>query len=168
MKSGRFTPRYLYIGGIGPVMETTGHDSVLPKLFSLIRIGGMTVKNRLAMAPIGTLYSSLEAPAEPALLKAMAKAARELTRAVHDHGVRIGVQLHKLRVTIRLGSKATAKTVQEESPDAVVVATGAVPSKPEVHEVEGMAREMYVIGDASRPRNGLFAIREGAELGKRI
>jgi len=31
-----------------------------------------------------------------------------------------------------------------------------------------MAREVYVIGDASRPRNGLFALREGAEVGRRI
>ena len=60
MKCGRFTPRYLYIGAIEPVMKTTGHVSALPKLFSPIRIGDMTVKNRLAMAPIGTLYSSLD------------------------------------------------------------------------------------------------------------
>ena len=109
--------------------ETTGHESALSKLFSPITIGGMTVKNRLAMAPIGTLYSSLdgavrqefkdfiiaraqggvgmimladagfgftslEAAVDPALLKGMVEAARELVGAVHDHGVRIGVQLN--------------------------------------------------------------------------
>jgi len=46
------------------------------------------------------------------------------------------VQLHKLGVSIRLGSKTTAKRVQKDSVDVVVIATGAVPSKPEIPGVE--------------------------------
>jgi len=52
--------------------------------------------------------------------------------------------------------------------DSVVLAVGSVSRNELVHEVEDMVREVYVIGDASRPRNGLFAIREGAEVGQRI
>ena len=52
--------------------------------------------------------------------------------------------------------------------ESVILAVGSVSRNELVHEVEGMAREVHVIGDASRPRNGLFAIREGAEVGRRI
>ena len=100
-----------------------------------------TPKNQIKSQPsfwadAGFGFTSLEATVDPALLKGMMKAARELVGAVHDHGARIGVRLHKLGVTIRLGSKATAKTVQKDSPDVVVIATGAVPSKPEIPGVE--------------------------------
>jgi len=35
-------------------------DNALSKLFSPIQIGTLQVKNRLAMAPIGTVYSSYD------------------------------------------------------------------------------------------------------------
>ncbi|MCK4787987.1 MAG: hypothetical protein KAV87_29810 [Desulfobacteraceae bacterium] len=45
---------------------------------------------------------------------------------------------------------------------------GSVSRNELVDEVEAMVSEVYVIGDASRPRNALFAIREGAEVGRKI
>jgi len=52
--------------------------------------------------------------------------------------------------------------------DSVVLAVGSVSKNELVNEVEGMAEEVHVIGDASKPRNALSAIREGAEVGRRI
>jgi len=59
--------------------------------------------------------------------------------------------------------KSTYRAVQ-----GVVLAAGSVSRRELVAEVEGMASEVYVIGDAVRPRNAYFAIREGAEVGRRI
>lgn len=52
--------------------------------------------------------------------------------------------------------------------DSIVLAVGSVSRNELVDEVEAMVGEVYVIGDASRPRNALFAIREGAEVGRKI
>jgi 2,4-dienoyl-CoA reductase-like NADH-dependent reductase (Old Yellow Enzyme family)/thioredoxin reductase len=52
--------------------------------------------------------------------------------------------------------------------NTIVLAAGSVSRNELVDEVKGMVREVYVIGDASNPRNALFAIREGAELGRKI
>ncbi len=110
-------------------MEKVRHDNTLSKLFSPIKIGDVTIKNRLAMAPMGFFYSSLdgavrqefndfiitrakggvgmitlgdagigftslEITVDSAVQRRMIKAAKELVKAVHDHGVRIGVQLN--------------------------------------------------------------------------
>lgn len=144
-----------------------------------------TPKNQIKSQPsfwadAGFGFTSLEATVDPALLKGMMKAGRELVGAVHDHGARIGAQLHKLGV--RLVTSTRAAEISDEgvmlvdkegrstrrAVDSVVLAVGSVSRNELVHEVEGMAREVYVIGDASRPRNGLFALREGAEVGRRI
>ena len=34
--------------------------------------------------------------------------------------------------------------------------------------LKGKAREVYIIGDASKPRQATDAIREGAEIGRKI
>jgi hypothetical protein len=52
--------------------------------------------------------------------------------------------------------------------DSIVLVVGSVSRSELVDEVEAMVGEVYVIGDASRPRNALFAIREGAEVGRKI
>jgi hypothetical protein len=52
--------------------------------------------------------------------------------------------------------------------DSIVLAVGSVSRNELVDEVEAMVGEVYVIGDASRPRNTLFAIREGTEVGRKI
>jgi hypothetical protein len=46
--------------------------------------------------------------------------------------------------------------------------SGSVSRNELIDEVKGIVSEVYVIGDALRPRNALFAIREGAEIGRKI
>jgi 2,4-dienoyl-CoA reductase-like NADH-dependent reductase (Old Yellow Enzyme family)/thioredoxin reductase len=50
----------------------------------------------------------------------------------------------------------------------IVLATGSVSRNELIDEVKRIVSEVYVIGDASSPRNALFAIREGAEVGRKI
>jgi NADPH-dependent 2,4-dienoyl-CoA reductase/sulfur reductase-like enzyme len=52
--------------------------------------------------------------------------------------------------------------------DTIVVALGAESNNLLAGEVRGSVREVYVIGDASSPRNALEAIAEGFETGLRI
>jgi len=52
--------------------------------------------------------------------------------------------------------------------DTIVLATGVKPRNELVKESEARVKEVYVIGDAAKPRKGLEAIREGAEVGRRI
>jgi len=144
-----------------------------------------TPKNQIKSQPsfcadAGFGFTSLEATVDPALLKGMMKAARELVGAVHDHGARIGVRLHKLGVRLVTSTRAIEITdegvlfVDKEgrstrrAVESVILAVGAVSRNELVHEVEDMVREVHVIGDASRPRNALFAIREAVEAGRRI
>lgn len=46
-------------------------------------------------------------------------------------------QMRRLKVEVRLNEEATAKLVEESKPDAVIVATGAVPIIPQIPGVEG-------------------------------
>ena len=52
--------------------------------------------------------------------------------------------------------------------ETIVLAIGSMSRNELINEVKGSVSEVYVIGDAVRPRNALFAIREGAELGGKI
>jgi NADH dehydrogenase FAD-containing subunit len=52
--------------------------------------------------------------------------------------------------------------------DSVVIAIGSRSNDQLVQKLRGRAPEFYVIGDALKPRNGLFAMREGAEVGRKI
>ena len=52
--------------------------------------------------------------------------------------------------------------------DSVVLAVGSLSSNELTEEIKGIVSEVYVIGDAASPRNAFFAIREGAELGRKI
>jgi 2,4-dienoyl-CoA reductase-like NADH-dependent reductase (Old Yellow Enzyme family)/thioredoxin reductase len=52
--------------------------------------------------------------------------------------------------------------------DSVVIAIGSRSNDQLVQKLRGKALEFYVIGDALKPRNGLFAMREGAEVGRKI
>jgi 2,4-dienoyl-CoA reductase (NADPH2) len=108
------------------------------------------------------------------------KAARELVGTFHDHGARIGAQLHKLGVRLVISTRAIEITDEDvllvdkegrstrRAVESVILAVGSVSRNELVHEVEDMVREVHVIGDASRPRNALFAIREAVEAGRRI
>jgi NADPH-dependent 2,4-dienoyl-CoA reductase/sulfur reductase-like enzyme len=52
--------------------------------------------------------------------------------------------------------------------DTIVLATGVTSRNELMDQFKGFARELYVIGDAAKPRNALFALREGAEVGRKI
>jgi 2,4-dienoyl-CoA reductase-like NADH-dependent reductase (Old Yellow Enzyme family)/thioredoxin reductase len=52
--------------------------------------------------------------------------------------------------------------------DTIVLATGVKPNNELSKEIEAGVKEVYVIGDAAKVRNGLEAIREGAEIGRMI
>ncbi|GAJ13208.1 unnamed protein product, partial [marine sediment metagenome] len=47
------------------------------------------------------------------------------------------VQMRKLDVEVRLNEEATARVVEEGKPDAVIVATGAVPIIPDIPGIDG-------------------------------
>ena len=47
-------------------------------------------------------------------------------------------------------------------------ASGVMSNNALVGQVKGLVKEIYVIGDAAEPRNALFAVREGAEIGRKI
>jgi 2,4-dienoyl-CoA reductase-like NADH-dependent reductase (Old Yellow Enzyme family)/thioredoxin reductase len=52
--------------------------------------------------------------------------------------------------------------------DQVIVATGPRSADDLVNKIKGKVREMYVIGDAKKPRSAFEATREGAEAGQRL
>lgn len=52
--------------------------------------------------------------------------------------------------------------------DNIVLATGVKPRNELVKELESVVKEICVIGDAAEPRKGLEAMREGAEIGRKI
>jgi len=52
--------------------------------------------------------------------------------------------------------------------DNIVLAAGATPAKDLLTGIKEKVREVYTIGDASRPRKVLDAIREGTEVGLKI
>jgi 2,4-dienoyl-CoA reductase-like NADH-dependent reductase (Old Yellow Enzyme family)/thioredoxin reductase len=52
--------------------------------------------------------------------------------------------------------------------DTVVMAVGIRSNNELAGEIKGMVKDLYVIGDAVDPRRGIDAMREGAEVGRRI
>ena len=52
--------------------------------------------------------------------------------------------------------------------DTIVLATGTKSRNEIVDEIKGKVKEVYVIGDAAEPRRGVDAMREGAEVGRKI
>ena len=52
--------------------------------------------------------------------------------------------------------------------DAIVLAAGVKPRNEVASQIEGRAKEVYVIGDAATAGRGLEAIRDGAEIGRKI
>ena len=52
--------------------------------------------------------------------------------------------------------------------DTVVLAVGAKSENKLVEELRGISPELYAIGDCVSPRDGMEAIREGAEIGRKI
>jgi 2,4-dienoyl-CoA reductase (NADPH2) len=67
-----------------------------------------------------------------------------------------------------LGLRIQKEAKEELLPaDSVVIATGSK-SENALASIKDLAPEIYVIGDAKRPRNALEAIREGFLIGLRI
>jgi len=60
VRCGRHAATTIPIGGTSLMADIPKQDNALSKLFSPIQIGTLQVKNRLAMAPIGTVYSSYD------------------------------------------------------------------------------------------------------------
>jgi len=52
--------------------------------------------------------------------------------------------------------------------DTVVLAVGVKPEKQLIETLKGMVPEVYVIGDCVQPRDAMWAIREGAEIARKI
>jgi pyruvate/2-oxoglutarate dehydrogenase complex dihydrolipoamide dehydrogenase (E3) component len=52
--------------------------------------------------------------------------------------------------------------------DSVVLACGSRPRDELSANIKDLVAQVYVIGDAAKPRRGLEAIREGSETGRRI
>jgi pyruvate/2-oxoglutarate dehydrogenase complex dihydrolipoamide dehydrogenase (E3) component len=66
-------------------------------------------------------------------------------------------------VVSRNGSEETL-----EAFDTIVLACGVKPRDMLSAEIRGTVEEVYVIGDASKPRRGVEAIRDGSEIGRKI
>ena len=66
-------------------------------------------------------------------------------------------------VVSRNGSEETL-----EGFDTIVLACGVKPGDMLSAEIRGTVEEVYVIGDASKPRRGVEAIRDGSEIGRKI
>jgi 2,4-dienoyl-CoA reductase (NADPH2) len=52
--------------------------------------------------------------------------------------------------------------------DTVVLAVGVTPQKEIFEKLKGSVTELYAIGDCVEPRDAMNAIKEAAELGRRI
>jgi 2,4-dienoyl-CoA reductase (NADPH2) len=87
-------------------------------------------------------------------------------------------ELKRLGVRTITGARATEvtdegirilKDTREEllPADSVVIAVGSK-SEDALASIKGLAPEVYVIGDAVKPRNALEAIREGFLAGMKI
>jgi len=87
-------------------------------------------------------------------------------------------ELKRLGVKTITGARATEVTVnglriQKDSreellpADSIVIATGSK-SENALASLKGLVPELYVIGDANKPRNALEAIKEGFLIGLRI
>ena len=79
-------------------------------------------------------------------------------------------ELKKANVTVKLNTAVTAETVKQAKPDAVVVATGAVPRTPEIEGVDGknVVQAMDVIGGTVKVKGQRVVIIGGRYLGMEI
>lgn len=91
----------------------------------------------------------------------------------------IMAELRRLGVTIMTGTTAVAVTgdgleIEKEEgkgflpADSIVLAVGSSAENALLNKLEGLAPEIYSIGDAKSPRKAMEAIREGFEVGLKI
>ncbi|MBW1780671.1 MAG: FAD-dependent oxidoreductase [Deltaproteobacteria bacterium] len=92
-----------------------------------------------------------------------------LRHRLNESGVSISTATRVIEITgegvvfLDKEGKKTSRTF-----DTVVLATGVMSNHTLVDQVNDLVKEIYVIGDAAKPRNALFAVREGAETGRKI
>jgi 2,4-dienoyl-CoA reductase (NADPH2) len=88
-------------------------------------------------------------------------------------------ELRRLGVKIQRGTEVVAvlpegveiKNAQGRDllkTDSVVVATGSLPENRLMAEIDRLIPEVYIIGDAKKPRNAMEAINEGSLTGLKI
>jgi 2,4-dienoyl-CoA reductase-like NADH-dependent reductase (Old Yellow Enzyme family)/thioredoxin reductase len=111
------------------------------------------------------------------VLEMMDRIGKDLGPTVSSH---LRHRLNELKVKISCSTKVRAisqrmvTVIDKEEResyrevDSVVIAIGSRSNDQLVQKLRGRAPEFYVIGDALKPRNGLFAMREGAEVGRKI
>ncbi|MGD9033242.1 MAG: FAD-dependent oxidoreductase [Desulfobacteraceae bacterium] len=92
-----------------------------------------------------------------------------LLHRLRERGIRIFTST-KVDEMSRKGIVVTKNGTKEtwQGFDTIVLATGVKSRKEIVDEIKGKVKEVYVIGDAAAPRRGVDAMREGAEVGRRI
>lgn len=87
--------------------------------------------------------------------------------------------LHRFRVRVLTGTQAKGLTgtgvvtehngdIDELAADTVVLATGSQPVSNLYDQLQGRVGEVYLIGDAVKPRKALEAILEGFRIGREI
>lgn len=164
----------------------------------VIVVGGNAVglETALYLARIGTLSPEVlhflitnRAESVETLTELLHKGSKDVTviemikKAGKDIGLStrwtIMAELRRLGVTIMTGTKAIAITEngleieKEDGPgffpaDSIVMAVGSHSENSLLKELEGLAPEVYAIGDAKEPRKAIEAIREGFEIGIKI
>lgn len=92
-----------------------------------------------------------------------------IMRELHEKGV----QLHNSCLVKEILDKGIKiiKNGQEEiftGMDTIVLATGSKPRNHLAEEISSIVKEVYIIGDAVKPRKALEAIYEGADIARKI
>ena len=92
-------------------------------------------------------------------------AAVSLLRRLESMGVEL-IKLFEVKEIFGSGVKGVHRGIPEkiEDIDNIVLAVGAVSQNALVEEMKDYTPEVYMIGDATRPRNALTAIHEGYRL----
>jgi 2,4-dienoyl-CoA reductase (NADPH2) len=98
--------------------------------------------------------------------------ARWMYLSLRDHLINNGVFLY-LHAPVR-EIKENGVTIEFEKEivfletDTVVLSVGSRPKRKLIAELRGVVPEVYAIGDCVEPRYAMDAIREGAEVGRKI
>ncbi len=161
----------------------------------VVVVGGNAVglETALYLAGIGTLSPEIlhflmtsNAESMETIFELLNRGSKEVTviEMIRKAGKDIGLstrwtimaELRRLGVTIMTGTTAVAITeegveIEKEDgkgflpADSIVLAAGSSSENGLLNELEGLAPEIYTIGDAKAPRKAIEAIREGFEVG---